>query len=225
MDAVAADTAASIREWRGFSFDDPDLSAFNEAAKNSMSLTIREHMQPGKDAKFTDNIHNTMIADANRGTYVLNGTTYDRKPADELITAFKTLVPDVKKQRVLSTFLNQICLETVQLPSNHVAYDTGEGALNLPGAKALVNRDMTSGLYQLSILSTYGHGLTHDLQLSEDGKTATITQTITADLAAPGSRMDRLVSFGQVTLSQRFVIDLEPDIPVVTDYKLSQTIA
>ena len=98
-------------------------------------------------------------------------------------------------------------------------------AINLPGAKALVNRDMTSGLYQLSILSTYGHGLTHDLQLSEDGKTATITQTITADLAAPGSRMDRLVSFGQVTLSQRLVIDLEPDIPVVTDYKLSQTIA
>ena len=225
LDAVAADTAASIREWRGFSFDDPDLSAFNEAAKNSMSLTIREHMQPGKDAKFTDNIHNTMIADANRGTYVLNGTTYDRKPADELITAFKTLVPDVKKQRVLSTFLNQICLETVQLPSNHVAYDTGVEAINLPGAKALVNRDMTSGLYQLSILSTYGHGLTHDLQLSEDGKTATITQTITADLAAPGSSMDRLVSFGQVTLSQRLVIDLEPDIPVVTDYKLSQTIA
>ena len=34
LDAVAADTAASIREWRGFSFDDPDLSAFNEAAKS-----------------------------------------------------------------------------------------------------------------------------------------------------------------------------------------------
>ena len=31
-------------------------------------------------------------------------------------------------------------------------------------------------------------------------------------------------SFGQVTFSQRLVIDLEPDIPVVTDYKLSQTI-
>ena len=54
--------------------------------------------------------------------------------------------------------------------------------------------------------------------------TATLTQSITADLSGPGSDMNDPKSFGQVTFSQRLVIDLEPDIPVVTDYKLLQTI-
>ena len=43
-------------------------------------------------------------------------------------------------------------------------------------------------------------------------------------MSGPGSDMNDPKAFGQVTFSQRLVIDLEPDIPVVTDYKLSQTI-
>ena len=223
-DAVAADTAKSIRKWRSVGLGDPGFAAFNEAAKNNANNNIRKYMQPDQAGRFKDGIHETMLEDAHRADYILNGTTYNHKPANELIPAFKALVPDAKKQRALSIYLNQLCLETVFLPSNHVPYETGVEAHNLPGSDALVNRDLTSGLYQLSILSTYGHGLTHDLKLSEDGRTATITQSITADLSGPGANMNDPKSFGQVTLSQRLVIDLEPDIPVVTDYKLSQTI-
>ena len=118
---------------------------------------------------------------------------------------------------------------------NHCAEFEALDELTTPGSKA--NRLMqyggrflesaanfANGLYQAPVLYTTGHVLTHDLKLSEDGRTATITQTITADLSGLGADMNDPKSFGQVTISQRLVIDLEPDIPVVTDYKLSQTI-
>ena len=224
-EAIAADTAKSIRQWRNVSFGDAGLAAFNEAAKNYASNTIREYLQPAKATKFKDDIHDTMIADANRGTYILNGATYAYRSADELVPAFKAIVPDAKKQRALSTYLNQLCLGTIVLPSNHVPYDTGVVAHELPGFGALVNRDMTSGLYKAGILHTFGHGLTHDLKLSEDGKTATITQTMAADLSGPGATMEDPKAFGRVTLTQRLVIDLEPEIPVVADYQIAQTFA
>ena len=72
------------------------------------------------------------------------------------------------------------------------------------------------------LLDPYGHDIVHDLQVSPDGKTATITQTMTADLSSPGSQMNRKISFGQVTLSQRLVIDLTTEIPTVTDFQISQ---
>ena len=223
-DAIAADTANSIRKWRSVGLGDSGFAAFNEAAKNNVSNTIRKYMQPDQAGRFKDGIHETMFEDAHRAIYTFNGTTYNHKPANELIPAFKALVPDAKKQRALSIYLNQLCLETVLMPTTHVPYETGVEAHKLPGSDALVNRDMTSGLYQSSVLYTYQHVLTHDLKLSEDGRTATITQSITADLSGPGADMNDPKSFGQVTFSQRLVIDLEPDIPVVTDYKLSQTI-
>jgi hypothetical protein len=57
-----------------------------------------------------------------------------------------------------------------------------------------------------------------------DGRTATITQTLSGDFAAPHSSQNNPVFFGSVTFAQRLVIDLTPEIPVVTDFKLSQTI-
>lgn len=99
---------------REYGYAARDIAAFNEAAKNYSSNTIRKLMQPSNDGKFKDGIHDTMLADANRAIYTFNGTTYNHKPADELIPAFKALVPDPKKQRALSTYLNQLCFETIE---------------------------------------------------------------------------------------------------------------
>ena len=223
--AMAAETAERIRGWRDFGFGDAGLAPFANAAKDYCNSIIREHMQPGKAGTFADNIHTTLLADADRATYILNGTTYDHKPAGELLPALKALVPDPKKQKAISTWINQLCMNTIVSPSNHVPYQTGVAAHELPGFGALVNRSLLTGTFENPLLETVGHGLVHDLKLSPDGRTATITQTISADLAAPGSNMQRKIGFGQVTFSQRLVIDLEPEIPTVTAYQLSQTIA
>ena len=221
---IAADTAKSIREWRDFGFGNSSNVEFRKAAGEYASNTIRKFMQPGQAGKFTDNVHDTMIQDAKRAVYTFNGTTYSHRPMDEVISAFKALVPDPKKQKALSTYLNQLCFESTMLPSNHAPYDTGVDANKIPGADMLANRDFTTGLYHFVILGTTGHDLFHDLQVSPDGKTATITQTISADLASSSVVGMKEAHFGKVTLTQRLVIDLEPEIPVVTDFQLAQTI-
>ena len=206
-------------------FGDHRLAPFEAAAKEQVQATVREHMAPANAGKFRNGIHTAMTADANRGTFILNGTVYAYRPAGEVISAFKALVPDPKAQKTLSGYMNQLCFETLLMPTSHLPLSTGTDAIHLPGAGAVVNRDMTSGLYLTTILSTDGHGATHDLELSEDGRTATITQTISADLAAPESGKNDKDFFGAVSISQRIVIDLAPDVPVVTDYKLSQTLS
>ena len=221
--ALAAATAASLREWRDFGFGDKGMAAFANAAKDMANAVIRDYMKPGNADKFNDNILGTMTADANRATFIFNGTTYRKTPAAQLIPAFKSLVPDPKKQKALSSWLNQLCASTFKMPSMGVQYsETGVNAIKLPGAGALANIDMTSGIYMNDLLDSYGHDLVHDLQVSPDGKTATITQTVTADLSSPGSQMNKKISFGQVTLSQRLVIDLTAEIPTVTDFQVSQ---
>ena len=221
--SMVAATAASIREWRDFGFGDKGMAPFANAAKDFANAIIRDYMQPTKVDKFKDNILGTMRDDAKRSTFIFNGTTYASKPADELIPAFKTLLPDPAKQKALSSWLNQLCFNTIMSPSMGVKFDeTGVNAIKLPGARALANRDMTTGTFMNTLLDAYGHDLVHDLQISPDGRTATITQTMTADLSSPGSQMNNKISFGQVTLSQRLVIDLTTEIPTVTDFQISQ---
>jgi hypothetical protein len=223
--AMVAATAASIREWRDFSFGNKDMAVFAHAAQDVANAVIRDYMQPGKAGNFKNDIFDTMLADANRATFIFNGTVYEKTPAAELIPAFKAVVPDPAKQKALSSWLNQLCFNTIMTPSMGVKYtETGVDAIKLPGAGALANRNMTTGTFMNSLLDTYGHDIVHDLQVSPDGKTATITQTMTADLSSPGSQMNKKISFGQVTLSQRLVIDLTAEIPTVTDFKISQEI-
>lgn len=223
--AMAADTAKSIRKWRSFEFGDSRLVPFENAAKDLVNSIIREYMDPGKADKFVDNIQNTMIADANRGTFILGGTTYDRRPVDEVISAFKDVVRDPKARKALSSWMNQVCFTTILPPSNYIPLNTGVAAHELPGADAIANRNMLTMLYMAQLVSTVGHGATHDLQISEDGTTATITQKISGDFAAPQSSQNEPVLFGSVLFTQRLVIDLTQDIPTVVDYKLSQAIA
>ena len=164
-----------------------------------------------------------MIKDANRGIYILNGTIYDQRPEGELVPAFKAVVTDPKKQKAISCYLHQLAFQTFNNASIHAPYSNGTMPNAIKGFDSLVSLEMDK--LGVPVLFTFGHSLVHDLQVSPDGKTATITQSITADLAAPGSNMHELNSFGQVSFSQRFVIDLTAEIPTVIDLKISQTIS
>ncbi len=220
----AEDTANSIREWRSFDFGDHKLAPFNDAAKTLVQTTIDEHLAPESAGKFTDNIHSTMIADIPRNIYIINGTTYSHCSVDEVLSTFKNLVPDPKKQKAISTYMNQLCLETIIPPTNHIPLNTGVDAINLPGAGAIANRDMTKGLYMSMLHSSTGHDMTYDLNISEDGNTATIMYTFSSDLASPNAPKDDPRAFGTATFKQRITIDLSQEKPVVTDYQLSQTV-
>ena len=220
---LATGVATRLRKWRDFGFGDAGMVQFADAVKKLVNDTISDYMQPGEAGKFKDNVHESMIKDANRGIYVLNGTTYEKRPAGEVVAAFKALVPDPKKQKAISCYLHQIAIQTFYSASIHGPYSNGTMPNAIKGFDSLVNLEIDK--LGVPVLFTYGHSIVHDLQVSPDGKTATITQSITADLAAPGSNMQKLNGFGQVSFSQRLVINLEPEIPTVIDCQISQTIA
>ena len=222
--AMVEEMAASIREWRSFGFGDKGMSKVATAAKDYANFCISDYMKPERNGKFVDNIYTSMRADSNRATYILNGKTYVKRPAEELLGAFKELVPDPKKQRAISSWLNQICLSTFMIPSSRNPYDNGVEALKLPGGTSLINLSLGE-LFDDQVLDSENCHIVHDLQISPDGKTATITQSATVDLH--GARLDRDTSttFGKTTLSMRLVINLDAEIPTVTDFQLSQKLA
>ena len=224
MDTLAADTAKSLREWRSFEFGDEKMTQVASTFKDYANDTIADYLSESKADKFHDNIHDTMIADSNRATFILDGKTFEKTPARELVQAFKQLVPDTTKQKALSSLMNQLCFQPQTMISMNSPLESGVEAHKLPGAEGMVQRNMYSGLYMSTPLNTAGHGITHNLVISPDGRTATLTQTISAELNGPHSDMLHLVSFGTMTFSQTFQIDLTKDIPVVTDCKISQTI-
>ena len=59
------------------------------------------------------------------------------------------------------------------------------------------------------------------LDVAPDGNTATVTLVATAGLTEGSSPGD---TFGQVQLTRQMTVDLRPDVPVVTDVKLAQTL-
>ena len=224
MDSIAADTANTIRGWRSFDFGDSKMTQVASTFKDFANDTIKDYMSPTRTDKFRDSIHETMIADSNRCTYILDGKTFEKAPVRELVTAFKELVPDPTKQKVLSSLMNQLCFQPQTMISMNNTLESGVDAHKLPGGEGMVQRNMFSGLYMSPPLNTAGHGITHNLVISPDGRTATLTQSISADLNGPHSDMRQVVAFGTMTFSQTLQIDLTKDIPVVTDCKISQTI-
>ena len=100
-----ADTAKSIRKWRSFEFGDSQLVPFENAAKDLANSIIHEYMDPGEADKFMDSVHDALIADANCGIFVFNGTTYDHCPVDEVVSAFKDAVRDTKSRKAISFWM------------------------------------------------------------------------------------------------------------------------
>ncbi len=63
--------------------------------------------------------------------------------------------------------------------------------------------------------------LYYDLEVTPDGNTAVVTMRMESRVMM-GHREDVDEGFGRFQLSQKLTIDLRPDVPVVTDVKLSQ---
>lgn len=98
----------------------------------------------------------------------------------------------------------------------------------LPGSKLFFQREMRSQIFVKPVYSG-NQDLQYDLQVSPDGNPAVVTMRMESDLmvgdrAAPGEDDDAkaLDSFGTIQFSQKLTIDLRPDVPVITDFKISQ---
>jgi hypothetical protein len=65
--------------------------------------------------------------------------------------------------------------------------------------------------------------LSYDLEVTPDGRTAVLTMRMQSPIMM-GHTANVDEGFGQIRIAQKLTIDLTPDVPVVTDVKISQII-
>ena len=94
---------------------------------------------------------------------------------------------------------------------------------NLPGAKMLFQRDMGEDRVFERPHFNASQDLSYDLEVTPDGRTAVLTMRMQSPIMM-GHAANEDEGFGQMRIAQKLTIDLTPDVPVVTDVKVSQYI-
>ena len=225
------DMANSIRNWRDFGFYEGGMGQLNAALKTQANVILAENIaDAGKFPADEPDIYGMMKVDANRNTFFVNGKQIVSKSEDHgapLIAALKQALPSSKARKAVSCLLNQETVRLVGYPQNSIAYPAGPGQAQdvdvskLPGAGKLANRNLAGGLYD-QMLSGKNDAI-YSLEVSKDGKTATITTTYPSTLAM-GAGPDSTKQFGAFTVQTRLTLDLSADEPTITDARFSQTI-
>ena len=146
--------------------------------------------------------------------------------AAQVISAFKQAVPTEKAQKAISTIMHQGGFGAFITMGMKVPYSpTGSNEsviLNqLPGGEKFVARDMMSGHFMLPLLDDSSMKATLKLDVAPDGNTATLTLIANTGLTTGNSKGD---NFGNVELTQQITFDLRPEVPVVTNVQLGQTL-
>ena len=165
--------------------------------------------------------------------FTINGQVFNLAPAGEVTEAFKKAVKGTVHRQGLSSILNQTLPNVLSSLSNRAPliatnkHPDGPDTADLPGIEKFVSRNAASGKYMMMTASKKKGESTHyDLQVAEDGKSATIRCSITFGLAEGAENNASITaSYGTVTYGGEYKIDLSGEKPVVTDVKISQEFA
>ena len=225
--------APEIRAWESFDFNDPRLRPLEGEVARQHNEYIAECFA-GKSSvgydKEDPTIFHTMAEDAGRETYVINGKTYLHGtdvggltgPAQQkvVLDAFKEAVPDPKARKALSVLLNQYGPGHFLQVMNHIPVQKAAGGSidmhALGGADKIVNRDFMTGLNPVFL---HDMGKTFGLDVAPDGRTAVVTLTLDTGLEMGDVNKNH---FGSALIRERITVDLTPEVPVVTDVRISQ---
>ena len=228
--------AKEIKEWGDFDLGDSRVSEVANAMKADSNNYIAEKMAKpssfGKDNRpDAANVFSTMVDDSNRSVYVINGERFDprnsgglsdREISQKVIAAFKGAVPSEKAQKALSCLMQQGTVQNFVFIAMKAPADPGTVPMHqLPGANLFASRDMMTGNFMLPLLDDTSMNTHYTLDVAPDGNTATVTLVVTPGLTEGSAKGD---NFGQVQLTRQMTVDLRPDVPVVTDVKVAQTL-
>ena len=235
LDQTAEKVAAfapELRNWEDFDFGDPRLRPLERELARLLGKDIADSFAGRKRTRFAggdESIFQTMLDDAGRQTYTINGTKYlhgtnvgGLTGPDQhrvVIDAFRTAVPDAKARKALSVLMNQSGPGDLVQAIMHAPVMGPDGELNLHelgGADKLINRNAMTGLHMIAL---HEPTMSFGLDVAPDGRTAVVTITLDTNLEVGDKRND---FFGNALVQERITVDLTPDVPVVTDIRLSQ---
>ncbi len=222
--------AKDMKGWREFDFGDPRLgklgAKFVQRQKNYLKDTLP---QSGNFLPNNPDVHSQLVGDANRGEWTICGTKFTLGSDPKAILAkFLESVKDSNARKVLSTLLNQSSLadmQTLLVKGNALIGDAKaarlqeEALYKIASGEMFVSRDTQ---HNGGVGISTDENVHYDLDISKDGKTATVTVSVDKNLNTIGARYDDY-NIGTATISQRITVDLTKAMPEVTDVTFAQT--
>ena len=227
---VPEGVANDMKNWRDFDFGDNRLEKLGKKFVERNNNYIRQNMSnPKLFLPENPDIFGSLYGDANRASWNINGKEFAiGTSADKVVDEFCKAVKNPNARKAISTLLNQSSLADIQS-----LMIKGEALVGDPNAKEMqtetlytiengdmfVSRDMARDGYQI----TGDAELHFELQVSEDGKTATVTVTTDKNLTSTGDKNAVAARFGKASVSQRITVDLTKEMPTVTNVTFAQS--
>lgn len=222
--------AGDIKKWREFTFGESKLVSLGKKVAQRSTDYINENI--GKKNMFSQehtDVFQQLYGDADRGEWKINGTSYKLGTNPNVIgDKFLSVIKGENARKVVSMLLQQGGLGDIEsliskspalIGDAQSAHLKSENLYNLKGADMFVHRDSGRDggiMITRDVLSHY------ELEVSPDGKTATVTLTADKNLTVNGSVYNEF-RIGTASISQRTTIDLTKPMPVVTKVEFSQT--
>jgi hypothetical protein len=232
-DDIAADMAESIRDWSEFGFGKTELASLETFIKDNFTELMGDGIadatapNPRNFADKEKEVSTGLFVDGNRGVFTINGEVFNNAPAVDVVTAFKKAVPNTAMRQGLSYIFNQTLPNTFMTLSNRIPlaetnrHPNGIDTVDAEGIELIVSRNSGSRKYKVMTHSETKPPLNYGLQGSEDGRSATVTVSVT-NILASGAGPNPLASYGEATYGMTLKIDLSGEKPVATDVKLAQ---
>ena len=232
--ARIATFAQDVRTWRSFPMGEGRLAELGGAIGRRHNEYIRECF--ADETKFhSENdrrtpIFETFFQDANRNNFVVNGKVFKREvggnQTQAVIAAIRDALPNDAARKAVTVLMNQSAPGDILQLCNRIPVPGNNGEMEnlheLPGANLFANRNMMSGVYPVMLLAP---SMTFALDVAPDGRTATVTLTLDAQLEGGEGGNNRQVGdtkFGRAVIRERITLDLAPATPVVTKVAFGQ---
>ena len=211
-------TAEDMKTWDEFSFGDKRLDAVGKEFTKRLNNYIKDNINnPKLFSKTNPDVFHSLEADADRASWTINGKELliGKVAPQTVMDEFCSALPDSKSRKALSTIFHQ----GLQSDISQILFKNAvEKLCLLPGGNLFVSRDLAKNGNAIT-----GHANSmYILQVSEDGKTATMSVESTHHLTLNGLPQDEY-KIGKAHITLQATIDLTKDIPEVTDVTFAQT--
>lgn len=227
LSAKAERVANDIKAWKDFDYGDAEVDAPRDIFKREVTAYITG-MVAKKDfceQEGLQNISKAFYADCHRADLTINGTHVDSELGQGAITdIFKKAVPNAKAQQLISWTMNQSLSSTFIYASAGRDMEMHDGSepvniRKLQGGKLLAGRDVEDK-YSALMSATR---IKYSLDISEDGKTATVVCTTDNQLMSGDRRETAGMGFGSAMQSIKVTFDLsDPEAPFISGVDISQ---
>ena len=190
------DIAGDIKKWREFSFGEPKLASLGAKFVQRCNDYIKDNI--GKKNLFSPehpDVFQQVYSDADRGDWKINGTKYKLGTNPNTIgDKFLSVIKNPNARKVVSMILQQGTLSDVEsllakspalIGDAQVAKPLSENLYELDGADLFIHRDSSRDEGKMITVDEMPH---YELEVSGDGKTATVTVSADKNLSMNGTK-------------------------------------